>query len=88
MAQNEPLNGKEIEVTCPECEHQFLIEIAPHVTNQGKGILECGLTPDQKMVHVQFFNPDWFVQFSPAQAKAFAHNLVDKANQCRRANKG
>lgn len=79
--RDEPLNGRKIGIQCPDCLHKFLVEVAPHNLTQGKGILETGINPETAMVIVQFKDPDWFVEFSPEQARNFAQSLIRKANE-------
>ena len=48
---------------------------------QGRGELIVGMSADLKMVHLQFQDPDWWVEFTPDEARAFGHLMIKKADE-------
>jgi hypothetical protein len=51
---------------------------------QGPGQLIVAVTPEQTHVVVQFQDPDWWVHFTPAEARGVAELLVAKAAEIER----
>jgi hypothetical protein len=48
---------------------------------QGRGEVIVGLTPDERMVILQWQDPDWWVQFTPDEARQLARLLLKKAEE-------
>ena len=50
---------------------------------QPAGQLVVGMTPDERLVVMQFTDPAWFIEFTPAEARNLAHLLWKKAAECK-----
>jgi hypothetical protein len=50
-------------------------------TVQGPGYLVVGISEDSRFVRVQFHDPDWWADFTAAEARYLANLLFKKAKE-------